>query len=59
MFLTHPSDVFFWYPLHMVLDQLYTITTLIILNSRTVSRERGDSVVEMSFIDFSPADGSV
>ncbi|KAF8983043.1 hypothetical protein BDQ17DRAFT_1378375 [Cyathus striatus] len=52
MFLVKPYDVFFWIPLHMVLDQLYTFTTCT-LNSRKVYRERSEfGVVELTHLDF-------
>ncbi|KAF8988519.1 hypothetical protein BDQ17DRAFT_1374009 [Cyathus striatus] len=53
MFILNPRDIFLWAPIHMILDQIYAITTLMILNSRTFYGDRVGLVVEMSQIDFS------
>ncbi|KAF8988524.1 hypothetical protein BDQ17DRAFT_508051 [Cyathus striatus] len=52
LFILKPNNMFLWAPVHMILDQLYTITTLMLLNSRTFSSDRVGSVVEMSYIEF-------
>ncbi|KAF8988523.1 hypothetical protein BDQ17DRAFT_1374013 [Cyathus striatus] len=57
MFILKPRDIFLWAPVHIILDQLYTITTLMILNSRTFYNDRMGSVIEMSHIDFSSSTG--
>lgn len=42
MFLVNPSNLLFWMPLNLFLSKLYTITTLVILNSRPSRRAKLD-----------------